>query len=50
MFGQVTLWIKWLIFDWIINDTEQYFDLHKIELLGKELFDHLTVCKQMIDA
>ena len=46
---------KWLIFNWIIRDTQQYLepfnfvDLCKIEFLEIELFDHLTVCKQMTD-
>ena len=43
------------MFNWIVNDTFQYLeifnfdDLCKIELLEMELFDHLTVCKQMTD-
>ena len=41
--------------NWIASDTLQYlepfsiFDLCYIELLEIELFDHLTVCKQMMD-
>ena len=38
------------MFDWIVRDIFQYLELFnfvdicQIELLGKELFDHLTVC------
>ena len=41
--------------NWYVHDTYQYLepsnfvDLCKIELLEIELFDHLTVCKQMPD-
>ena len=41
------------MFIWIVYDTKQYLepfnfvDLCWIELLKIELFDHLTVCKQM---
>ena len=42
------------MFNWIVSDTSQYlelfsFDLCKIKLFEIELFDHLTVCKQMAD-
>ena len=33
---------------WHLN-CEQTNDLYQTELLERELFDHLTVCKQMID-
>ena len=38
------------MFNWIVSETSQYLepsnfvDLYKIELLEKELFDHLSVC------
>ena len=42
------------MFYWIVSDTYQYlepfnFDLSKTVLLEIEVFDHLTVGKQMID-
>ena len=42
------------MFNWIVSDTQQYlelfnFDLCQMELLEIELFDHLTVYKQMTD-
>ena len=43
------------MFNRIVSDTLQYLkqfnfvDLHLTELLKIELFDHLTVCKQMTD-
>ena len=43
------------MFNLIFSDTLQYLeafkfvDLCKIELFEITLFDHLTVCKQMID-
>ena len=42
------------MFNWIVRDTSQYlepfsFDFCNIELLEIELFDHLTVRKQMTD-
>ena len=43
------------MFNWIVSDTQQYLelfnlvDLCRMELLEIELFDHLTVCKQMTD-
>ena len=43
------------MFDCIVSDTEQYLepfnfvDLYRIELLEIELFDHLTLCKQITD-
>ena len=44
-----------LLFNWIVCDTLQYLEpfnfagLCRIELFEIELFDHLTVCKQIID-
>ena len=44
-----------LMCNWIVRDSEQYLepvnfiDLCSIELLKIELFDHLTVCKQMTE-
>ena len=40
---------KWLKFNWIVCDTEEYlepfnFDLCQIELTEIEQFDHFTVC------
>ena len=39
------------MFNWIVNDTQQYLEpfnfVGEIESLEVELFDHLTVCKQM---
>ena len=39
------------MFNWIVNDTQQYLEpfnfVDEIESLEVELFDHLTVCKQM---
>ena len=35
-----------------VNDIYQYLEpcnLCEIELLEKEMFDHLTMCKQMFD-
>ena len=43
------------MFNWIVSDTQQYLelfnlvDLCQMELLEIELFDHLTVYKQMTD-
>ena len=43
------------MFNWIVSLTWQYLelfifvDLCSIKLLEIELFDHLTVCNQMID-
>ena len=43
------------MFNWVVNNTEQYLepfnfvDSCYIELLEIELFDHLTVCKQIND-
>ena len=42
------------MFNWIVCDTLQYlepfnFDFGETEFLEIELFDHLTVCKQMTD-
>ena len=39
------------MFNWIVEYLElfNFVDLREIEMLEREIFNHLTVCKQMAD-